>query len=51
MNVVFDLADQVSVLVRGELVVSDTPQRVRDNALVRETYLGSAAVTRIAREQ
>jgi len=51
MNVVFDLADQVSVLVRGELVVSDTPQRVRDNAVVRETYLGSAAVTRIAREQ
>ena len=43
MSVVFDLADRVSVLVRGELIVSDTPQGVRDNAIVRETYLGSAA--------
>lgn len=48
MKVVFDLADQVSVLVRGELIVTDAPQGVRDNPIVREIYLGSATATTTA---
>jgi branched-chain amino acid transport system ATP-binding protein len=40
MGVVFGLADRISVLVYGQIVASDTPQRIRENALVREAYLG-----------
>jgi len=42
MGVVFDLADRISVLVYGRIVASDTPERIRDNAEVREAYLGQA---------
>jgi branched-chain amino acid transport system ATP-binding protein len=42
MSVVFNLADRVSVLVYGEIIASDTPDRVHDNAGVREAYLGQA---------
>jgi branched-chain amino acid transport system ATP-binding protein len=42
MGVVFDLADRISVLVYGQIIASDTPQRVRANAAVQEAYLGSA---------
>jgi len=42
MSVVFGLADRVSVLVYGEIIASDTPQRIRDNAAVRAAYLGGA---------
>jgi branched-chain amino acid transport system ATP-binding protein len=44
MSVVFGLADRVSVLVYGEVLATDTPQRVRDNAAVRRAYLGDLAV-------
>jgi branched-chain amino acid transport system ATP-binding protein len=40
MGVVFGLADRISVLVYGQIVASDTPQRIRQNAAVREAYLG-----------
>jgi branched-chain amino acid transport system ATP-binding protein len=40
MGVVFGLADRISVLVYGEIVASDTPARIRENAAVREAYLG-----------
>ena len=43
MDVVFGLADRVSVLVRGELVASDTPAAIRAHPIVREAYLGSLA--------
>jgi branched-chain amino acid transport system ATP-binding protein len=43
MGVVFDLADRISVLVYGEIVATDTPARIRENATVRESYLGSNA--------
>jgi branched-chain amino acid transport system ATP-binding protein len=43
MGVVFGLADRISVLVYGQIVASDTPQRIRENAAVREAYLGQAA--------
>ena len=42
MGVVFDLADRISVLVYGEIIATDTPQRIRANAAVQEAYLGTA---------
>jgi branched-chain amino acid transport system ATP-binding protein len=42
MNIVFGLADRISVLVYGELLAVDTPQRIRENAAVQEAYLGHA---------
>jgi len=42
MGVVFDLADRISVLVYGEIIATDTPQRIRANAKVQEAYLGTA---------
>ena len=41
MGVVFDLADRISVLVYGQIIASDDPQRIRGNAAVQEAYLGS----------
>jgi branched-chain amino acid transport system ATP-binding protein len=43
MGVVFGLADRISVLVYGKIIASDTPQRIRENAAVKEAYLGQAA--------
>ena len=42
MGVVFDLADRISVLVYGEIIASDTPEKVRASAAVQEAYLGTA---------
>src|SRR5437763_1268394 len=42
MSVVFDLADRISVLVYGEIVATDVPARIRENAAVREAYLGTS---------
>ena len=41
MGVVFDLADRISVLVYGEILATDTPQRIRENPAVRSAYLGA----------
>jgi branched-chain amino acid transport system ATP-binding protein len=41
MNVVFSLADNVSVLVYGRIIASDVPERVRVDPVVREAYLGT----------
>jgi branched-chain amino acid transport system ATP-binding protein len=43
MGVVFNLADRISVLVYGQIVASDTPDRIRENDQVREAYLGQAS--------
>ena len=40
MSVVFNLADRISVLVYGEIIATDVPQRIRENAAVRTAYLG-----------
>lgn len=40
MHAVFSLADRVSVLVYGQVVLCDTPQAVRSSDIVREAYLG-----------
>ena len=41
MSVVFDLADRISVLVYGEVIATDTPQKIRANPTVQEAYLGT----------
>jgi branched-chain amino acid transport system ATP-binding protein len=48
MGVVFDLADRISVLVYGEVIATDTPERIRANADVQKAYLGSATAEDIA---
>ncbi len=40
MNVVFSLADRITVMVYGEAVASGTPDHIRSNAVVRQAYLG-----------
>ena len=42
MGVVFGLADRIAVVVYGEVIAFDTPEKVRANARVQEAYLGSA---------
>jgi branched-chain amino acid transport system ATP-binding protein len=42
MNVVFGLADRISVLVYGEIIASDAPEAIRANPRVQEAYLGVA---------
>ena len=41
MSVVFGLADRISVLVYGEIIATDVPQRIRANEAVRAAYLGT----------
>ena len=41
MGVVFDLSDTISVLVYGEVIYSDKPDKVKSNKAVREAYLGN----------
>lgn len=45
MNIVFDVADRISVLVYGEIIASDSPANIRGNARVQEAYLGEVAVS------
>ncbi|GGX63896.1 hypothetical protein GCM10007385_36370 [Tateyamaria omphalii] len=45
MGVVFGLADQISVLVYGEIIATGTPEDVRANPKVQEAYLGEALET------
>ena len=40
MEVVFALADTITVLVSGETIASGTPQEIQSNELVRNAYLG-----------
>jgi branched-chain amino acid transport system ATP-binding protein len=42
MNVVFALADRVTVLHYGEVLVEGPPEAVRADARVYEVYLGTA---------
>ncbi|MDD2846103.1 MAG: ABC transporter ATP-binding protein [Rhodoferax sp.] len=42
MGVVFGLADKIAVVVYGEVIAFDTPDKVRADARVQEAYLGSA---------
>jgi branched-chain amino acid transport system ATP-binding protein len=40
MDVVFALADRISVLYYGEIIVTDVPQKIKENQKVKEIYLG-----------
>jgi branched-chain amino acid transport system ATP-binding protein len=44
MSVVFGLADLISVVVYGEVIATDVPQRIRANKVVQEAYLGVETV-------
>ena len=41
MSVVFGLADRISVLVYGKILATGAPDAIRQNAAVREAYLGT----------
>ena len=41
MDVVFQLADRISVLVEGKIVASGLPDQISQNKKVQEAYLGS----------
>ena len=43
MEAVFGLADRISVLVRGRIIATGTPDAIRADAAVREAYLGPEA--------
>jgi branched-chain amino acid transport system ATP-binding protein len=43
MNVVFGLADVITVLVYGEVIASGPPAEIRANRAVQEAYLGAEA--------
>lgn len=42
MDVVFALADRITVLVYGSCIASGTPEEIRCNRLVQEAYLGDS---------
>ena len=43
MDVVFSLADRISVMVYGRIIASGTPADIRANTDVRKAYLGERA--------
>lgn len=45
MDIVFSHAHRIIVLNRGRIVGAGTPQEVRDDALVKEIYLGAGSFT------
>jgi branched-chain amino acid transport system ATP-binding protein len=48
MGVVFGLADRIAVLVYGEVIAFDTPDKVRADPKVKEAYLGAVLDAEVA---
>lgn len=44
MDVVFSLADRISVQVYGEIIATGNPEEIRENERVQEAYLGVTTV-------
>jgi ABC-type branched-subunit amino acid transport system ATPase component len=42
MDVVFSLADRITVLHRGEILATGAPEEIRRNQAVKDAYLGEA---------
>ncbi len=42
MHVVFSLADRISVLVRGNIITTGTPEEIKNDPKVKEAYLGES---------
>jgi branched-chain amino acid transport system ATP-binding protein len=42
MHVVFSLAEKISVLAQGTVIVEDMPENIKGHPKVREAYLGGA---------
>ena len=40
MDAVFKVADRITVMVNGQVIASDVPDRIRNDRAVREAYLG-----------
>lgn len=40
MDIIFNYADRISVMNHGTLVATDTPKNIRNNAFVKEAYIG-----------
>jgi branched-chain amino acid transport system ATP-binding protein len=43
MDVVFSLADRITVLDYGEILLTGSPEEVRQDARVQSAYLGEGA--------
>jgi branched-chain amino acid transport system ATP-binding protein len=44
MGVVFSLAQKISVLAQGTVIVEDVPEKIKGHPKVKEAYLGEAQV-------
>jgi branched-chain amino acid transport system ATP-binding protein len=42
MHVVFSLAQRISVMAQGTVIVEDTPDKIKGHPKVQEAYLGGA---------
>ena len=43
MDIVFNYADEISVLREGEMIATGTPDEIKNNAFVQEAYLGGGS--------
>jgi branched-chain amino acid transport system ATP-binding protein len=46
MDAVFKVADRITVMVNGQVIASDAPERIRSDRAVQIAYLGESAATR-----
>ena len=42
MDAVFKIADRITVMVNGQVIASDVPERIRTDRAVQLAYLGDA---------